>query len=198
MRRNRFLLLSALLALLLAGCATAPEVVSLNPQPQVTGHPGSGQAVALSVVDQRGYKRLLGYRASNNANLNDAILNDRDVSTVVRQALARGLKAQGFRPSDSPPGGSSPSLVVDIKQLRYRQGGNMVMHQGLVTVVLAAKATNGGRSYSATYRVRNKDPLGVMNTREAHQHVIDKAVNSALQQVLDDQGISAVLSGQSG
>lgn len=199
MRRRRWIVVSAFLALLLSGCATAPQVVSLSPQVHVTGaRQGGGQAVALSVVDERGYKRLLGYRAASNANLNSAILNDRDVSTAIRQALAKGLRQEGFVPSDSPPSGGRPSLVVHIQQLRYRQVGSDVMPVARIRVVLSAKASNGPHSYSATYRVLNKDPLGVLNTRTAHQRVINKAVESALQQVLDDSSLTAVLRGQSG
>lgn len=194
----RFAVTTVALGLLLSGCATAPQVVSLAPSVSVSGQGQVGQnrTVALSVVDERGHTRLLGYRAANNADLNKAILNDEDVSHVVYQAVAKGLRREGFVPSRSSNGGG-PQLTVRINTLKYRLKGTQVAPVAHTTVELAAKASDAGHSYSATYKVRDEDPLGLLDSRAKNQQVINKAVGKALTQVFDDKSITKVLSGHS-
>jgi len=199
MPRYRFAWLAAVLAIVLGGCASGPQVVSLQPNVSVPASAPAGQnrAVAVTVVDQRGHTRLLGYRASSSADLNKAILNDKDVSRVVYEGLAQALRQEGFVPSHGGSGGNGAALTVRIKTLKYRQVGTKVAPVGRTTVELAAKAGNGGHSYSATYRVRDEDPLSLIHSRSETQRVINKALDKALGQVMDDNGITKVLSGQS-
>lgn len=196
---NRFAVILAALALLLGGCATEPQVVSLAPSASVSGHTrvGQNQPVALNVTDERGHTRLLGFRAPDNADLNKAILNNEDVSRVVYQAVAEGLRREGFVPSSASGGGSGARLTVKIKTLKYRQMGTKVAPVAHTTVELAAKASNGGHSYSATYKVRDEDPLSLLDSRAKNQEVINKALNKALTQMLTDDSILKVLRGRS-
>ena len=179
---------------LLTACAFNPQSAKIAPNVEVaTGDVGKGVTVAFRVVDERSSKSL-GNRGTAYGKAAEISAAD-DVSAVVHEKIAEGLKRKGYAVTDYNEN-ASPRLSVELRSLEY--GTSTGFWTGGVKVQAALKgvATRDGKVYEKMYRSEKENRVVVVPTAEKNQEWINAGLTDVLTQVFDDIGLFRHLSAQ--
>lgn len=192
-------LIAVIALILLSACAAKPEHILIEPSltPPAAAQ-GREAPVKVEVIDQRTQNTIIGYRAEGESDLGRAVLASNDVATAVRDSLVDALGRLGFapQPADGMGMGPAATLTVWINTLQYHQRGGGVNRVGMADVVVTGEARDGGTAFKAQYKVHKEDPLGILPTdTEKTRSLINRALGTALDNLLQDERVIAVLRG---
>jgi uncharacterized lipoprotein YajG len=183
----------ALAILLLAGCASSPQVVRLDLQPKVAAtSKGRNVAVAVRVQDKRP-ENVIGYQSHTNGQKQNPIVALEDIKKTIYKPLVRGLRKEGFEPlvyTDSSA--AKPRLTVILDTLSYRRSGGQIH----VEAQLTAHAETARQNFSSTYTVNKKKSHDLLASQSENAELINGALSDALGNLLNDNQLLSVLAGQ--
>lgn len=169
----------------------------LNPQPTVKASTrGRNVPVVLRVVDKRS-DTVIGYQTTQaDGTQKNPITSAGDVSRVLCKKLADGLRRKGFETQAySGPSKQKPRLTVTLDQLSYKQSGGDMSGKVHVAVELKAQAETAKQTYQATYSIGKNKRRALLHTRKENQQLINQALGSVLQSLLNDHKLIAALAG---
>lgn len=187
-RMNR-VLISALVALSLSGCAFTPQAVSIAPTINVpTSKIGNGRDISLNVVDERP-KKTLGTVGVSGVGADISI--DGDLVTSVQRALSDGLAKMDFKPSNGRSGGKA-ELRVEIRNLDYViirgfWAGTLRVDAGLKAICIR----DGIRPYEKLHHGEFVESVQVVQGQDANTKYINTAISAAANSLLADRELGA-------
>lgn len=179
-------------AALSSGCAYTPQAVIISPKLDVAAsRVGADHALNLNVVDERP-RQTLGTRAVRGIGADLTI--EGDLSTIVRKSLAEGLANLNFKPLlDSNP--EARELRVEIRNLDYTVIQGFWSGTLRVDTSLKAICVRGAqRPYEQLHRGEDVESIQVVQSAEANNSYISKAVSAAVNSLLKDQKLLTCLS----
>ncbi len=179
-------------AALSSGCAYTPQAVVISPKLEVPASPiGTNHALNLNVVDERP-RQTLGTRAVRGIGADLTI--EGDLSAIVRKSLSEGLANLNFRPVvDSNP--ESRELRVEIRNLDYTVTQGFWSGTLRVDTSLKAICVRGAqRPYEQLHRGEAVESIQVVQSAEANNSYISRAVSAAVNSLLKDQKLLSCLS----
>jgi uncharacterized lipoprotein len=181
---------------LLAGCATTPQAIQLNLQPDVpVSSQGHDVRVVVRVVDKRS-GNILGYQTHENGEKKNPITTVQDVAKTIYQALAQGLRRQGFGPHQyRGPSEARPRLTVTLEKLSYTRNNQGIGNQIHVQAKLAANADTVRQKYHAVYTVDKNKRHDLVDSKKENAKLVNAALTQALQNLLSDRKLIAAMAG---
>ncbi len=184
MRRMHYRILSALAgALLLAGCALSPQVISVQPALDTAALPqdGAARTLALTVTDVRP-NAIVGYRGGvyETATISMA----EDMTARMHTELARALAVRGF--SVVPAGTSSVKLQVELAQLGYKVTQGQVTRTVEVTSIIRANSQSGEVTRTGEYRDTRTEEFVKPPSDSGNEALINAVLSAALQRLVAD------------
>jgi uncharacterized lipoprotein len=187
---NKSLSLIFLFALL-AGCASSPQTILINPDVLViNSEVGKGKSVAVTVTDARADK-ILGYRTTR-LDKDSIILTDSNITKVVQEKIYEGLKNYGFG-VNVLPGDSQRSLKVEIQALHYSAPTGS-WTGGIHTLArLKVFVKNGDTTYENLYEVENKERVIIPPSQGKNEDLINSPLSDVLNRLLKDKQLIALL-----
>lgn len=177
----------------LSSCAFMPQTATLNPQVQYSSSSvGKNRTVSVSVIDERPTSTL-GHRGTTYGAA-ASITTNQNVAEVFREAIFRGLKANGFHPVDYSR--SVPrQLQVEIRAVRYSTQEGFWTGGIVARAAVQARAHSPGHDYLKFYRYADKERVVFVPTASHNAQMINKAVDGVLKKMFSDPGLLAALSG---
>lgn len=169
---------------LLAACAFVPEQVQLNPNIHYAKtNIGHGNPVAVRVVDAR-TSTTVGGRASEYGPAGKITIKN-NINNVVRKAVYKGLRSNGFKPVDSS-NDTARSLTVRISGLQYNQRTGFWVGHIDISAALGVSARNHQKTFEQVYR--NSSTQGVMftPTSDSDHDNINQALSIVLNKLVND------------
>ena len=181
---KRLAVLLFFVTVLTCGCASAPQKVAIKPVLSVKATAaGQGQEIWTDVVDARP-RSTIG--TLDSLGIKTEILVEGDLRTAVCDAVADGLRLQGFSPVDVRPR-DVRELRVEIQNLEYTVTTNFWAHTLRTECTLKAVCILGNRRpYENTYHGNFQDSLQVIQSEEANKGYINAVVSSAVNALLQD------------
>ena len=179
-----------LLALFIAGCSS--QTVHL--ETQLVAKPSSvavGHTVSLDVRDERP-TATIGTREVRGTRHGD-ITAAGDIAAVVSQSLTSALTRKGFVVTASTSKG--PTLRVDIRHLGFEEHSGIVAGKTESTAAINARVLlNSKVIYEKFYRGESTSGGQMFVARgSSNARHIRTALNSALQQMIDDPSLVAAI-----
>ena len=183
--------------LLSQSCALSPQSVVLRPTLDVSIPALSQtQTVALKVLDLRATEAF-GMRGGI---YNTALITPRtDLAETLRRVLAERLQHGNFQVIEMIEANSPPlSLEVRIKRIDY--GVTSVLAGGLlnevrVNAMFQATARSTQNTLSGQYQATGTRQINGYLSAQQNEALLNKVVGQALQSMLADQELLAVLRG---
>lgn len=177
--------------LILQGCSMAPQTVRLEPQVQVSqSDVGRGKVIGLDVSDARTGKKA-GIIGDEKIKFVTVSAEDESPSAVYREA-ANALTKLGFkvRPASSA---TERVLRIELAELEYQSLKRPFTFDTEAKVVLAAVAENGPNRYERTFETEEARTSGSPPTQGEISGTINSQVSKALDDVLADRQLIALL-----
>ena len=187
-------LMPAILMLALNGCALSPQMITVQPSPEVTAaNVGNNQSVTVSTVDQR-EQQAFGTRGGVYGNTS-LIRPANDLAAVITDAVRKGLQAQGFN-AFNPTDDGRP-LEVRIATLSYVPEEGSVVNRVEVNTVIEALARNPqGDEYKGVYRAGNTYEQPLTPSAARNEMMINEVLDRALKQLLADPKLLSFMAAQ--
>jgi uncharacterized lipoprotein len=192
-RRNALRFAAALLAsALLAGCAS-PHYLQLNPQRSVSvPQVGSGQAVTVAAVDERG-SEVIGTRTGSAMSTAVISVSAHELVPNLQREAERAVRDMGFSPTSEPASGR-PGLTVTMLHLGYERGESRpVVDEARLEAVLEVKVTNQGSTYTGTYTSRRTQTYAMRPGRDANRRMLNDLIADALDRAFSDPELAQLL-----
>lgn len=184
--------LAAIAALLLTGCAFAPQKANIAPTVSVmSSSEGNGIGVAVRVTDERASKSL-GRRGTAYGAAAE-ITAAQDVAMIAQNEIIAGLKKKGFAAAESESGARA-KLMVEVRLLEYSTSQGFWTGGVHIKGALKAVASKDGKSYEKMYRSEKEERIVVVPTADKNEKWINDALSDVLTQLLDDKGLVMFLS----
>lgn len=174
----------------LQGCSMAPQTVRLAPQVQVSqSDVGRGRVIGLDVSDARPDKKagIIG-----DEKIKFVTVSAEDESSAMYREAADALTKLGFevRPAS---GATERVLRIELAQLEYQSLKRPFTFDTEAKVTLAAKAESGTHRYERTFEVQEESTSGSPPSRGEISSTINSQVSKALDDVLADRQLIALL-----
>ena len=176
------------------GCALSPQSITLNPVLNVTVPPqAQTQTIVLKVLDLRPNKAF----GTRGGVYDTALITPRtDVAQTLYRVLAERLQNGNFQLGASD-NATLPMLEVRIERIDY--GLTSVIAGGLfneikVNALIQATAHNAGRALSGQYQAASTRRVSAYPSAQQNEALLNEVVGRALQSLLADQELLAVLS----
>ncbi|MBB6254000.1 YajG family lipoprotein [Nitrospirillum iridis] len=182
---------AALVAIsMLAGCALSEDVATVKYVPTHAVAVADAKPVGLTVVDARTSDRnRISAKINGFGTEMAAIRSDKDVPSIVTDALKTELEARGFHVQ----AGGRP-VTVSINQF-YNQYGAGVFSGTATGDVNLTISVGGGAAYSQTYAGTAKKTILMANGSNAAETVAS-ALNDAVAKMFADPAFVATLTGK--
>ena len=189
----RRLFATVLLAGSLSACALSPQMIEIDPRPDVTArNVGNNEGVAVSTRDQRPAPAF-GTRGSVYADTS-LIRPANDLNEAITQAVRRGLQQQGFNAYN--PGTDAGRLEVQVAEFSYVPEQGSVVNRVEVKVELHGLAHNArGDEFRAVYRAGNVYEQPLTPSAKRNQMMLNEVLDRALRQLLADDKLLSFLNG---
>lgn len=186
-----WLLCSAML--LMAGCATTPQVLELDLNPTVPPISVAPPVpVALRVQDKRP-ETVIGYQTNENGQNQGPIVARGDVSQTIYAALAEGLRKEGFIPRNyTASSQQGPRLTVMLDRLNYSRNHGQIA----VVAKLEAHVETTRKKARFTYTVKRTKGHDLLHSKKENRKLINAALTEALTNLLNDQKLIAIMTGR--
>ncbi|BDY06281.1 YajG family lipoprotein [Ferrimonas sp. YFM] len=169
-------LLPLLGALLLAGCASAPNTLILSPAAPIV-QPGSQQgSVALTSVDHRPEQFLVEVRKDDGAA--ELLSPAEPPRQLLEQGVRDGLSKLGYRLDPA----ASVTMSLSLNKLVMKIDQGTFSHDATTNLVATVVVNNLGNTLTKEYRVRSSfsGPLKPEMAR------IEREMNDRLSQLMSD------------
>jgi uncharacterized lipoprotein YajG len=186
-------LASTVLALAAAvqGCSPTPQTVRLAPQLNVTqSDVGQGKLVGLDVTDTRADKKA-GIIGDEKIKFVTVSAEDASPSAVYREA-ADALIKLGFKVEPASRA-SQRVLRIEIDELQYQSLKRPFTFDTEAKVALAASVRNGHDHFQRTFETEEASTTGAPPTQSEIARTINAQVSRALDDVLADRQLIALL-----
>lgn len=183
------LCLSAVLAL---GCAAQPQNIRLEPQVQssASSNVGQGKKVWLQVRDARP-RKTLGVVGDLSGSYAHVSVED-DFSTQMYQSVSAALRRMGFDVHPTPVA-DARSLAVEVRDLEYQSLKEGLTYDTETKVAIGALATNGESRYERLYTAGASKSAPLKPSATDNERTVNETVSIALQEMLNDDRLTAVL-----
>jgi len=179
------------LALNAQGCAVAPQTVRLAPQLQVApSDVGRGALIGLDVNDARPNKKT-GIIGDEKIKFVTVAAEDPSPSAVYREA-ADALSKLGFRVEPASDT-SARVLRIELTALEYQSLKRPFTFDTEAKVTLAAVARNDRDRFERRYEAEEMSTSGSPPSQSEVAHTINSQVSKALDDVLSDRQLIALL-----
>jgi uncharacterized lipoprotein YajG len=189
--RNQSYLAVFSIVAFLQGCALAPQTIHLAPQVQDhRSSVGQGKVVGLAVADVRPQKKV-GIVGDPNAKSVEISAEDESAAGIYN-ATAEALRHLGFTVRQASEG-VDPSLRIELRELEYQSLKLPFTFETKGRVTLAALAQNGSDRYQRTYKANKSSTSGTPPTLSDTERAINELVSMALEDMLTDEQLVAVL-----
>jgi uncharacterized lipoprotein YajG len=190
MQRFFLLLLCALTAASMTGCAYIRQKATLRLDPHIAPSTiGNGIPVAVRVVDLR-RSNVIGHRGVDSENAR--ITTDQNVTALFLDKIVEGLRAKGFvaAPFD---GQSGRLLTVEIRRIEY--SNDMDFWKGVFTTdaELTASTFKDGVKFEQLYAGRRKETSVEAPGAATNERLINGAISDALQRLFADERLMRYL-----
>lgn len=190
---KRLVMILLVLVVFPSACAFAPhKPVAIKPDLNVADSTiGQGQKISVAVVDERP-RSTLGTRGVSGVGSEIGI--EGDLSTSIRNAVADGLKRQGFILL-ADKSSERKELRVEIRNLDYNVimgfwSGTLKTDCGLKAVCILGDT----RPYENLYRGEFQESVQVVQAEEDNVKYINAAVSRAVNNLLQDTQLMRCLS----
>lgn len=177
-------------SLALVGCAKSPQQVSFDPKPvQSAVWVGKGALAELQVVDARQITDIGSrggiYKSTSTLSLDNRATEDMSIYLQSR-LLSAGFKLGNVNPATS--------WTVKLSELTY----DYVKVKGVrdqvdVYCVVSVEVVRGLSVYTNTYRASLSNEVLTLASNDKNQEWVNAAINAALDQLFQDQGIAEFL-----
>lgn len=177
----------ALFIALAVGCAARAQSVTLNPQVEVeSSELGQGMRVALGVVDARSLTALGQYdpRSGEGSDIG----TDQDVPALVREQVAGGLRAKGFKVGEWSES-AEPRLKVRIELLEQAFEGGALSNKIIDRATLEALAHSKGATYRGEYRIKITHERLLNPSASQSAEWLSEALGDAVEKLLADSDL---------
>jgi uncharacterized lipoprotein len=176
----------------LTGCAS-PHYLQLNPQRSAeVPRTGSGQAVTVMAVDERG-SEVIGTRTGSAMSTATITVNAHELVPHLQREANRAVRDMGFSPTSEPAEGR-PSLTLTLLHLGYERGDSRpVIDEARLEAVLEAKAINRGSTYTGTYTSRRTQSFAVRPDRDTNTRMLNDLLGDALDRAFRDPELGQLL-----
>jgi len=175
-----------------AGCQMTAQTVRLDPP--VKAQPGevaSGAVVGLEVFDIRPDQQLGTVEDAQGATYR--VSTAEGSAAAIKQRVSDALTRKGFKVkplSDDDPA----SLVVELRELRYGSTKDKYNWGLSLNAVVSAKAKKGLETYARTYTLAQQKGMGAPPTQKDTTYWVNEGVAQALDDMLNDSELLAMLS----
>lgn len=182
-----------LFLLAMTGCASSPHY--LQAAPKVSSNlpeSGSGQAVTLTVVDER-ESAILGSRSGAAMSTDTISLESGDVLPELKAQAAYAMRQMGFTPTDEADA-QRPSLTLTLKRLDYARGDRQpLLGEAELEAVFEAEAKNEGESYVGRYTSRRNQSYALRPSLEENTQMINELLSDGLDRSFSDPALGQLL-----
>lgn len=185
------ILLVALVAALVSGCAFNAQTIDLHPTIS-TPHSAEGQgvSVAVRVVDERA-SQSLGHRGSA-AGAAAEITTNSDVKAIVSEQVIHALQNEGFTVL-GPTAQGNANLTVEVRLIQYSTSVGFWTGGIQIEATLEAKAEKAGKNFEQMYRVKNEQRVVVVPTADKNAEWINAALGDVITKLVTDQKLLTFL-----
>lgn len=180
--------LALVTALVLVGCAKSPQQVSFDAAPtQSALWAGKGAIAELQVVDARSTTNIGSrggiYKATSTLSLDNRATEDMSIYLQSR-LLSAGFKLGNVNPATS--------WTVKLTELTY----DYVKVKGVRDQVdvycgISVEIVRGLSTYTNTYNASISNEVLTLASNNQNQAWVNAAINAALDQLFQDQGIAS-------
>ena len=178
------LYLSALLILLLAGCAVGPQTLKVDPKLNFEQLRGAVVPIELVITDKRENTDLLGYR---NAKKQGPIRFEKALAESLGQALQEAMLVQDIDMKKGPEPLSK--LEVSIIKLRYfSPDESWVSHielEGEIVVTIS----RSGSSLTKRFAANRAQDVATAPTQEFNQNYLNTMLTELFNKALNDKEV---------
>ena len=178
------LMLSAIAALLLVGCAVGPQSLKVAPQLSFEQLNGVKVPVELVVKDNRENTDLLGYR---NAKNQGPISFEQALAKSIGESLQNAMLAQDINMIKGPEPLSK--LEVSIDKLRYfSPDENWVSHiqlEGEIVVTIS----RSGSSLTKRFAANRAQDVATAPTAEFNENYLNAMLSELFNKALNDKEV---------
>ncbi|MBA1148989.1 hypothetical protein H0Z60_18215 [Ectothiorhodospiraceae bacterium WFHF3C12] len=196
MARNPLrIVLLAVTALFMIGCAQTPQTVRLAPEPP-DGYAvdyGKGRTVALRVVDQRLDKTRIG-ELRNRETEAAPVRTKQELAYVMELTAGETLKAYGFRPV-AWDADADRRLTVNITHLSHTVAA-AVPRDVETTVRMSATAVHRNSTLKLKAEQREDDRITHRPSAGENARYIESALTGALERIMGDELARFLASGE--
>ncbi len=182
---------AALAAVAAAGCAPVPQVVTLDPQPEVVERfTDTPKQVALRVVDRRP-RDILGYRDKESE---VTLTAQENLDATVHDAVAAGLTRRGFEVVSWDPD-ADRRLEVEVTDFDYvaERVTTGVGRQVFISVDLTATAQRGERRHTAEFSTNTSERVIIGPTRAKNERMVNDVLSRAVTRVVNEDALVRLL-----
>lgn len=188
-KRCAALLVTALLAVLLAACAHSPVQVQVKPEVQVAPDTiGSGYTLQARGVNQLpggGLGSLGGiYADSSNVTLSN------DIERALGNTLSQGFESWSFRPVD---GAADVQVVANLTDLHYDSPNKLYTTKVDTGASIQLQVTVGGATFFGNYSTSGKDRNLIKPSAEEVESTVNRLLSATLQRAFEDEKLKSFL-----
>lgn len=173
-----------LFILLLAGCASTPQILPVIPQIDATGMSarGAGRTIAIEVVDARG-GTLVGYRDPTRTE--SAISTAPELLSNMQSALEAGYGKLDFT---IVPVGAAADIALEVRltELGYRRAEGGVVRELKTGATVEATSVMREKTVTAIYRDGQGKDTVLPPSLSANAEILNRHLNGALSKLVAD------------
>jgi uncharacterized lipoprotein len=176
---------------LLQGCAPTAQTVHLAPHAEDhRSGVGQGKVVGLAVTDVRPEKKvgMVGDPSAKSV----AISAEDESNAGIYNAATEALRHLGFTVRQASEE-TDPSLRIELRELAYQSLKTPFTFETKGKVTLTALAQNGTALYQRTYKANRSSSSGTPPTARETEQAINELVSMALEDMVSDEQLVAVL-----
>jgi hypothetical protein len=179
-----------------SSCAWTAQKAQLKPQVSVqSANLGDGTGVYVHTVDERD-SDVLGNRGAGTVGAQISA-SSADVVSVVDQSLTSGLRNLGFAALPQATTGA-PELRVEVRALHYKVSQGLWAGALDVDAALKAICIHGSeRGHEQLHRGHYEDSIQVVQGASNNDEYINKALSTAIDEVLHDRPLMDCLASRS-
>jgi uncharacterized lipoprotein len=179
---------AVLIASFLAGCATPPQLLPVNPAIDVAAsrQRGAGRTLALEVIDARGGD-LVGYRDPNDSRT--AIKSAPESLRNVERAVREGFEKLGFTVVEA---GTAADVALEVRlvELGYEREGSGVI-RGLSTgATVEATSVMRTKTVNAVYRDWQDKETLLKPSLHGNAELMNRHLGGALGDLIADEKLT--------
>jgi uncharacterized lipoprotein YajG len=191
-KMNCCLIATIALAVVLQGCALAPQNIRIDPNfdlpPSMVGSP---KPIVVAVADTREAKKL-GEVGDPNREMYDVSVNE-DPSPAIYRSVSSALSKLGYEVVAYSPGGKDADLTIELQTLKLDSDKRAFDFLTTLNAEVVAHARSANEFFDRKYLVRQQmNTAGPAYARDSSR-LVNTAISAALQDMLSDQQLLDVL-----